>query len=803
MPVQVRPCLSSPSLDVMTFLNEVVQRFPSAISFAPGRPRDEFFDVGGALGQLDSWVSGQAASTGRPPAAVLASLGQYGNTAGLIQEHLARHLAIDQGIHVEPDAIIVTTGCQEAMLIVALGLLDPATDTLLVSDPAYVGITGVARLVGVPVYPVPSGERGLSPKDVEDAIGSVLRSGRRPRALYDVPDFHNPLGTCMPLDVRRELLRVADRHGMVILEDNPYGAFAYDHPSLPTLKALDTTGTVIYLGSFAKTLFPGLRIGYLVADQEIADTGGRLAAALTAVKSFTTINTAPLMQAIAGAVLSADDGSITASVQLKLPHYRESRDRMLSALAREFGDADKRVRGVGWNRPGGGFFIVVTLPFEFGSAELERCAREYDVIVCPMSFFALTPGREREVRLSFSYAGGPTIDEGIRRLACFIRDEVERRRTATCQVSPTMKAAPSAVWVPEALIGLVDRALVRRGLSADDSSFVAHTLVESSLRGIDTHGLRLLPTYLMELAGGRARARPEIRWKSAATAVRVLDADGALGVVAGRHAADMVIQLARSAGVGVVSVRNSNHFGAASAYTLAIARAGLVGLVCSNSDALVAPFGGAYAALGTNPLSAAVAGTNGELFCADLATSQTAFSRVMAYRQQGLQVPSEWVVTSAFADGAGTSGAPEVLKPLGGYKGQCLGMIVEILSSMLSGSTAGHELSHFYDQPFTEPRGVSHFFLALDPAAFDGVTDHRMWVSAYMRYIRAQTPLAGMSVCCPGDPEADATTIRRRTGIPLTEPELSCIHRLVYEESAVSLDVPHSTKARSSAAPFS
>jgi (S)-3,5-dihydroxyphenylglycine transaminase len=411
----------------MTFLNEVVQRFPRAISFAPGRPSDRFLDVEKALGAVDRWVDYRVECTGRPRADVLCGLGQYGNTAGIIQDLLARHLTADLGIDVPESSIVVTTGCQEAMLIAALTLLDPATDTLLVSDPSYIGMTGVAELLGIPVHPVCAGPEGLEAQSVEDAIRAVIRSGRRPRALYDVPDFNNPLGTCMPVAARRELLSVVDQFGVLILEDNPYGAFAYDHPPRPTLKALDTTQSVVYLGSFAKTLFPGLRIGFLVADQQVDGSSGPelLARSMTTVKSLTTVNTSPVTQALVGAALLEHNGSLAPVVNSRLGHYRENRDRMLAALAQRFGGGDGATPRVVWNRPAGGFFIVVTLPFEFGAEELERCAGEYGVIVAPMRYFALSPGREREVRLSFSYVDPAAIEEGIRRFACFLRDEWE------------------------------------------------------------------------------------------------------------------------------------------------------------------------------------------------------------------------------------------------------------------------------------------------------------------------------------------------------------------------------------------
>ena len=430
MRVEPRACLRRGSLDTMTFLNEVVLRHPDAISFAPGRPIESLFDVRGVLAGIDQWVDHSVAARGSTPETEISALGQYGQTAGIIQDLIAEHLACDMGLRVDPAAIVVTSGCQEAMTIVVLGILDPAVDVLLVADPTYVGIVGIARLANVPVHPVPSGPEGVEPAAVERAIDEVRRSGRRARALYLIPDFDNPLGTCLPLATRRELLAVAARHDLLILEDNPYGAYVYDAGSIPTLKALDPGGVVIYLGSFAKVLFPGLRIGYLVADQTTADEGERVASALTKVKSFTTVNTPPLMQAAVGALLRANGGSLASVVRGKLPRYRAHRDQMLMSLETHFGAA--RARGdVRWNRPAGGFFMTLELPFAFGAEELGRCSGDYGVIVCPMSFFSILPGREHCIRLSFSYGPEADIEAGIERLASFVNDEIERRAIRT------------------------------------------------------------------------------------------------------------------------------------------------------------------------------------------------------------------------------------------------------------------------------------------------------------------------------------------------------------------------------------
>ena len=433
--------MSDESLDVMNFLNEVVLRYPQAISFAPGRPAEEHFDVEGSLAKVALWVDHHAAATGRPRGAVFADLGQYGKTNGIIKDLIARQLRADEGIAVDPAAIVVTSGAQEAMAILLMGLFDEERadrDVLLASDPTYIGITGLARILGIPLHPVACGPQGLEPAAVAAAIRAVRAAGGRPRAVYDVPDFNNPLGTRMPLAARRALLELARREEVLLFEDNPYGMFAYDGPPSPTLKSLEAAlgcgGTVVYLGSFSKTLFPGLRMGYLLVDQEVeidaGGAGGRrvlLAEELSKIKSLTTVNTPQLLQALVGGILLEQGGTLGGLMAAKLPTYRARRDAMLAALDRHFGGDPRLAATVAWNRPEGGFFLTLTLPFDFGAAELDACARDYGAIVCPLPFFAVLPGeggREREIRLSFSYVSEARIEEGIARLARFVRDRL-------------------------------------------------------------------------------------------------------------------------------------------------------------------------------------------------------------------------------------------------------------------------------------------------------------------------------------------------------------------------------------------
>ncbi len=302
------------------------------------------------------------------------------------------------------------------------------------------------------------------------------------------------------------------------------------------------------------------------------------------------------------------------------------------------------------------------------------------------------------------------------------------------------------------------QALRRRGLSGEHIAYVVDGLLEASLRGVDTHGIRLFPTYLAELDGGRSQARPDLRW-SGERAARVLDAGHALGLVAGRAAADEAARIARELGVGAVSVRNSNHFGAASVYTLAMARQGVLGLAFTNSDALVAPHGGTRPTFGTNPISMAVQGEGDDLFCADFATSQVSYSKVKHHRAHGLPLEPGWVV----------EGEETVLEPLGGHKGQCLGMMVEILCALLAGMPLDAELSHLYTPPFDEPRQVAHLFIALDVAAFRAPAAFRADLSRLLGQVRAEPAVEGERIVAPGDLETEAAAERRRHGIPLEE----------------------------------
>ncbi|MDQ7910890.1 PLP-dependent aminotransferase family protein [Phytohabitans sp. ZYX-F-186] len=404
----------------MNFLNEVTARFPGAVSFAPGRPYDEPFDPTVVAGYLDAYAKYLERDRGLSQRQVGAVLFQYGRTKGQIHELVAATVAGDEGIEVPAESIVVTVGAQEGMLLALRALFRDPADVLLVASPCYIGITGAARLLDVAVEPVPEGPSGVDAAGVRAAVARVRAGGRRPRALYAVPDFANPSGTSMPAAARRELLAVAAEEDLFVLEDNPYGLFSRTGRRVPTLKRLDEHRRVVYLGSFAKTCFPGARVGYTIADQPVVAPDGSvtlLADQLSKIKSMTTVNTSPLAQAVVGGMLVTYGCRLRAGGEERIRRYRERLDALLAALDRHFG----RAAGFGWNVPDGGFFLVLTVPFVADEAALTRSARDHGVLWTPMSYFYAGAGGERQIRLSCSYLDPGEIDEGVRRLREFTR----------------------------------------------------------------------------------------------------------------------------------------------------------------------------------------------------------------------------------------------------------------------------------------------------------------------------------------------------------------------------------------------
>jgi (S)-3,5-dihydroxyphenylglycine transaminase len=216
-----------------------------------------------------------------------------------------------------------------------------------------------------------------------------------------VPDHSNPSGTTLGRQARQELLDLAARQHLIVLEDSPYRLVSPGTP-LPTLKSLDTAGVVVYLGSYSKTMFPGARLGFVVADQRVVDDRGEatlLADELSKIKSMVTVNTSSLSQAVVAGALLAGGGRVAELNAKPAAHYGDAMQVALRQLDRRLPPGRRERLGVRWNSPSGGFFLKVETGFEADEAALARAAGDFGVIWTPMRYFYPSGGGNRTMRL--------------------------------------------------------------------------------------------------------------------------------------------------------------------------------------------------------------------------------------------------------------------------------------------------------------------------------------------------------------------------------------------------------------------
>ncbi|WP_340067243.1 PLP-dependent aminotransferase family protein [Ascidiimonas aurantiaca] len=412
--------------DVMGFLNEIQLKYPQAVSFASGRPDERFFDISGFHQYLLVFAEHIARMTHEPLDTVLRSLGQYNKTKGIISEALVKFLSIDEKIHVQPKDILVTVGTQEGIAMVLTALCDTSTDSIVIEEPTYVGVTHFARIQGYEIVPVKVGARGLCLETLKKHLEKQSSTTKTIKLVYVTPDYQNPTGTTMPLEERQELLRLAGVYNFLIVEDNAYGDFGYEQERLPALKSLDTQKRVIYLRSFSKTLYPSLRLSVMVADQEVEEKGQKtpLSDILARVKGYITVNTPALLQAMLGGILITHDYSLTAVTREKVIAMKVKRDEVVRHLEHFIGrHKESWAKNITWQIPAGGFFITLTTPFSIDKKDVLECAANYGAIFTPMSFFHADSGGEHQLRLAFSYVSENDIPLGIEKLSEFLKNK--------------------------------------------------------------------------------------------------------------------------------------------------------------------------------------------------------------------------------------------------------------------------------------------------------------------------------------------------------------------------------------------
>ncbi len=308
-----------------------------------------------------------------------------------------------------------------------------------------------------------------------------------------------------------------------------------------------------------------------------------------------------------------------------------------------------------------------------------------------------------------------------------------------------------------------------------EAADVAEVLVETSLLGVHTHGIRLLGSYLTELDRGVAVAEPELAVRKDSGSVMHLDAGDALGVVAGLRGVELAVERAKRFGVGVVGVQRSNHFGAAGCYARRIAASGLLGFVTTSAANRVAPFGGTEPLFGTNPIAIAY----GDEFCLDMATSQVCFGEIKERGRTGTPLEPGWAVDS---NGLSTTdpALASALAPLGGYKGQGLAMAVTVLTAVLVGGPLDFEMPHIGTAD--EGRRVAHLLIAVDPDALGGRDQAGQAMDRLIGAVRSNSPAdSDVPVLIPGDPQRAHRERQLREGIELDSATIELLDRLGSE----------------------
>ncbi|MGA0011421.1 MAG: PLP-dependent aminotransferase family protein [Candidatus Nanopelagicales bacterium] len=318
----------------------------------------------------------------------------------------------DVGITAHPDDVIVTTGSQMALDLVTRVFCDPG-DVVFVEAPSYVGALGVFRAYECDIVHVPMDAEGLLPDALAEAIAQARAQGKKPKMIYTIPSFHNPAGVTQGADRRLQILEVAKREGLLILEDDPYGLLGFDGPAPRAIRA-DDDQQVIYLGSFSKTIASGLRVGWAVAPHGVREK-------LVLAAESAVLCPSNYAQLTVSEYLATQPWRDQVKVFREL--YRERRDALLDSMEQLM------PAGTTWTVPQGGFYSWVTLPEGLDSkAMLPRAVAALVAYVPGTGFFVDGQGRE-SLRLSYCYPDPDRIREGVRRLAGVVESELEIAQT--------------------------------------------------------------------------------------------------------------------------------------------------------------------------------------------------------------------------------------------------------------------------------------------------------------------------------------------------------------------------------------
>ena len=374
-----------------------VVRQPGMISFAGGMPAPEIFPV-------DKFFADSAFLKAQGKEIL-----QYGTTEGdpRLREFVAKWQAPRLGRVVEKNEILLTTGSQQVLDLIAWALIDPG-DTVIVEDPTYLSAISVFSNHGAQYATVPMDGEGMIVSKLPEIIEGLQAHGKAPKFIYTIVNFQNPAGATLTVERRKELAAVSEKYGVPILEDDPYGYVRYDGEHLPSIFSFDKAGNTIYSGSFSKILSPGTRIGWASGNAEIIRQ-------MAIFKQFTDICSSSVTQALVHEYCA--NGYLDEHLPVIIENYRVKRDAMQASMERHLAPL-----GVTWVKPEGGFFFWP----DFGGVDvtvLARKALEKKVAFIPAEPFCIDrASATRNGRLNFTYSQPEVIEDGVSRLATAIKE---------------------------------------------------------------------------------------------------------------------------------------------------------------------------------------------------------------------------------------------------------------------------------------------------------------------------------------------------------------------------------------------
>ena len=328
---------------------------------------------------------------------------QYGPTEGnaKLRELLAERYK-SQGLQITKDNILITTSSQQAIDLVTKVFIDPG-DTIICGLPSYLGALQAfwsyqAKPIGI-----------TKDEELDVVVKALIGSGKKPKFVYAIPDFQNPSGITMTLQQRKDVLAVAKKHDLLIIEDSPYRELRFDGEEQPLIYSMDNE-RVVLLGTFSKTFLPGFRLGWVIAPTNIIDK-------LIVAKQSTDLCAPVFDQAVAAKYL--EKGLFDKNLKKTIDLYRTKRDQMLSCFEKYM------PAGVTWTKPEGGLFLFVTLPEGYDATELFNVAIKENVAFVIGEAFHCDGSGKNTMRINFSFMNEEKTEEGVKRLATAIKKMLE------------------------------------------------------------------------------------------------------------------------------------------------------------------------------------------------------------------------------------------------------------------------------------------------------------------------------------------------------------------------------------------